>query len=718
MRARRIKTIYTKELVEICRDHRTLIAMIVVPIVLYPLLILGSVNLLSIQDTERKIKTIRVAVEQDPNADENYQPNVAMLAGILSKVRNLTEAKRTEDNNEDIDQQIESIEKTKIIPVDNVQQAVADGAADAGIVFKLNEGGTRLYPQHLFEIAYDKAELHSESAMNRLASIFEALSRNSRDQYLANANIPDSVIEPIRIEPINVATPAKVGGMVLGTIIPLVLVLMTITGAIYPAIDLTAGERERGTLETLIVCPVPPMELITGKYLVVATIALLGAALNLLSVGMTLYFGGFTEMISSGETELPLEVLPIILVALIPFALLFSAVMVAVCSYARTFKEAQNYIMPVILAALIPGGVAALPGTDLTGVNTVIPVMNMVLLARELLLGNWDFGVIALVMISTTMYAATAVVVASRVFSTESVVFADSLSLRSLINRKLIHPAPRPTVSMALLIVAVLFPLWMFVQFAIQPGENESQLQTFSYTAILMPLFLVLAPIAVLAYFKISIAKTLSLRLPRVRFLAGAILIGIAAWIPAHELFVLQGSIITVPENILHGNTQLIEAFDGYTILFPLLLIAVVPALCEELFFRGTLLSGLRTGARKWTVILATACVFAVFHVMLIKFVLTFALGIILGLICWNSQSIIPSVLAHMLHNASAVLISFWPCYKNTLGIADRGELDHLPLHIILVGIAAVAIGLLLCRKPSEPIATALAQDASTAPAE
>ena len=69
----------------------------------------------------------------------------------------------------------------------------------------------------------------------------------------------------------NVASPKKVGGMVLGSIVPLVLVLMTITGAIYPAIDLTAGERERGTLETLLVCPVPPMELITGKYLVVTT---------------------------------------------------------------------------------------------------------------------------------------------------------------------------------------------------------------------------------------------------------------------------------------------------------------------------------------------------------------------------------------------------------------------------------------------------------------
>ena len=541
--------------------------------------------------------------------------------------------------------------------------------------------------------------------MRRVEFIFDTLSRSSRDQYLAGNNIPKSVIDPIKIESFNVAPPAKVGGMVLGTIIPLVLVLMTITGAIYPAIDLTAGERERGTLETLIVCPVPPMELITGKYLVVATIAMLGAALNLLSVGLTLYFGGFTELVSKVDTELPLEVLPIILLTLVPFALLFAAIMVAVCSYARTFKEAQNYIMPVILTALIPGGVAALPGTELTGVNTVVPVMNMVLLARELLLGHWDWAIIALVMLSTSMYAATAIVIASRVFSMESVVFADSGSLRCTFTRRLIKPASSPSVSLAVIIAAVLFPLWMFVQFSIQPDENGSPLDTFRSTAQMMPLFLVVGPALILLYFKVNLSQTFALRLPKLRYVIAGVLIGAAAWIPAHELFVLQSKIIKVPAEILTNNDQMLKAFEPYSILLPLLLIAVVPAVCEEFFFRGFLLSGLRSSAGKWTVILITAGVFAVFHVILVKFALTFGLGILLGILCWQSKSIWPSLIAHMLHNGSAVLISFWPKYKETLGIADRGELDHLPAKIIAAGIILVIIGILLARK-SEPAKT------------
>ncbi len=513
-------------------------------------------------------------------------------------------------------------------------------------------------------------------------------------------DVPQVVLEPMRIEPVNVATPKKVGGMVLGTIVPLVLVLMTITGAIYPAIDLTAGERERGTLETLIVCPVPPMELITGKYLVVATVALLGAALNLASVGATLYFGGFTQLIGDarGETELPLGVLPIILLALIPFALLFSAVLVAVCSYARTFKEAQNYIMPVIIAALIPGGVAALPGTEFGGINTCVPVMNMVLMARELLLGNYQWGAIALVLVSTTLYAGAAVIIASRIFSTEAVVFADSASLRSMFVRRLMRPTPSPSVSLALLVTAVMFPAWMFLQFSLQPGEGETIFDTFQATAWYMPLCLVIVPLLLLAYFKVDVPRTFALAWPRVRFLLGGVLIGVAAWAPTHELFLLQGRFIPIPDALMQSNTEMVQAFSGRGLLVPLLLIAVIPALSEELFFRGFLFSGLQTSARKWTVIVVTACIFAVFHIVLIKFVITAALGVVLGYLRWQARSIWPSMLAHALHNGTAVLLVLWAPYKQTLGLGERGPLDHLPLWLVVVACACVVVGLLLCR--------------------
>ena len=117
---------------------------------------------------------------------------------------------------------------------------------------------------------------------------------------------------------------------------------MTITGAIYPAIDLTAGERERGTLESLMSTPVNVLDLVVGKFLVVTTVAIMGATLNLASVTATVYFGGFDRVIATTGGALPIGTMVLILLCLIPFAVLMSAIMIAVCSFARTFKEAQN----------------------------------------------------------------------------------------------------------------------------------------------------------------------------------------------------------------------------------------------------------------------------------------------------------------------------------------------------------------------------------------
>ena len=186
--------------------------------------------------------------------------------------------------------------------------------------------------------------------------------------------------------------------------------------------------------------------LIVGKFLVVATVALITAVLNLGSVAATMQFGGITQMLTTQKAvTFPLHVLPIILVCMVPFALLFSAILVAVCSFARTFKEAQNYMMPVIIAAMIPGFGAALPNVELKGIMLVVPVANMVLLTRELFQQTFTWSQVAAVLLSTTLYAAAAVAVATKLFGQEVVLFADAGSYKTLLRRRYLRPVPLPT---------------------------------------------------------------------------------------------------------------------------------------------------------------------------------------------------------------------------------------------------------------------------------
>ncbi len=158
----------------------------------------------------------------------------------------------------------------------------------------------------------------------------------------------------------------------LATLIPLILILMTITGAVYPAIDLTAGERERGTLEILIAAPVPRMGLLLAKYTAVVVVSLLTATVNLAAMMITVLSIGFGPFLF-GEEGLSLGIVAQIFGLLILFAVFFSAILLSVTSCARSFKEAQTYLIPLMLVSLAPGMLSMIPGLKLEGPQAVVP---------------------------------------------------------------------------------------------------------------------------------------------------------------------------------------------------------------------------------------------------------------------------------------------------------------------------------------------------------
>jgi sodium transport system permease protein len=476
---------------------------------------------------------------------------------------------------------------------------------------------------------------------------------------------------------------------------------MTITGAIYPAIDLTAGERERGTLETLMAAPVPVIYLIVGKFLVVATVALITAFLNLGSVGATMHFGGITRILTQEKAvQFPLFVLPIILVCMIPFALLFSAIMVAVCSFARTFKEAQNYMMPVIIAAMIPAFGAALPSVELSGVMLVVPVANMVLLTRELFQQTFTWAQVGVVLLSTTLYAAAAVAVAARLFGQEVVLFADAGSYKTLLRRRHFKAVPLPSASQALLIAALLFPASFYAQLYLAGGSTENFLRLMAKLAVVQfaGLF-VLLPLALAVYFRIAPTSTFRLQLPPWRAWLAALALGLSSWALAYEFTRLQSLILPQSE----GLKKLEEAAAQLAAAPPVLvvlLMAIVPGICEEFFFRGFVLSALSTSLRKWSAIAATGAIFGVYHFVIDKIPVTALLGMMLAYLCWQSRSIFPAMLAHVMHN-SVVLIIGWlavhyPRIEQLLHLGAVTGNQRLPSRILLPAIILFAAGLAL----------------------
>lgn len=695
----RIRTIYVKELIDILRDRRTLIAMIVVPIVLYPLLMLGSVQAVSYQHETMEQEALVIGVVGDRHRIMLSQL-IQIDAAALASEKALLDPESDEAN--DLPTPLDDAKIQVFDTLEDLQRAIREREVPVGIVFDGETLVDSIERQVKVHVHADYEEPRGTMAGRRVEELLLRTNERLQDSRLHERGLPKSFLEPYTVETVDLSAPSSV----LGQILPLILILMTITGAIYPAIDLTAGERERGTLESLMVCPVPVIDLIVGKFLVVTTVAIMGAALNLGSVTATVYFGGFDKVIASTGGHVPIAKMLFILLALIPFAVLMSAIMIAVCSYARTFKEAQNYVTPVILAVLIPGGVAALPATRLEGIMLVMPVGNMVLLAKELLLGAavrpWE---VVMVLLSTTFYAGAAVAVAANVFGREAVVFADAGSLRGAFSRRMMKPSARPSVSMSLLVTALLFPIWFFVQSALSPGLDEAAVGQLYGTAWFMPLLFVVLPVAILIYWKVDIVNTFSLRMPRVWHFAAAILIGLSAWVPAHEVNVLQRSLLGTPETVVQSAERLVEALKLLPAATALLVLALLPAVCEELLFRGFLLGGLRTSTGKWPAIVASAAVFGVFHFFVFRFAVTAGLGVILAYLCWQSRSILPAIVTHALHNTLGVLSVIKPEWQRIIGLPDdpdsTTEWAHLPLRLVLVGSVVLLLGLYLASRPA-----------------
>ncbi len=708
MTIRRIGVIFRKELADILRDRRTLIAMVVVPVLLYPVLMLGSLHAAQFQSGKMQKGLVRIGV-----ADE------ALGRRLEQEIRNdalqgdVSSAPASGPAPDD------SLDNREILVYADPVEALRAGAVHVAVVARAGrDSWDRWEIDPPFVILYDSAEIRSEMARTRLERVLERRRNAIRTQRLEALPAAHRELYTPRMIPVeNVATPEKVGGSLLGNVLPLILALMTITAAVYPAIDLTAGERERGTLETLMVAPVPVIDVIAGKFLVVATVSIIAALLNLASIGLTLRFGDVQEMLAQGmQATIPVAVLPLILVAMIPFTILFSAILVLVASFARSFKEAQNYVMPVIMAALIPGTAGALPGVELKGVMTLIPVANMVLLTRELLLShfaNWPAMLLALG--STCFYAVVAVVAAAKLFGQEAVLFADAGSWKTLFRRRLFVPRPTPSSAHVLLYVAVLFPVWFHIQ-----GQLHTQI---GLSAALIVVFFGIAPIALATYLKIDLRGAFSFRGATAGRWIGALAIGLGSWAVAYELLVLQARVLPVPADIAKAEDALSAELAGRRLSMLLLALAVVPGVCEELTFRGLVLSGLRSGMRAGWAILVTAILFACFHFLLFRFPVTCALGLMLGVVCRRAGSVFPAMLIHVMHNGWLIALNpregvpdWWAEVTRRLGTSHMDGNTHLPPPVIGAAVVLVAAGLLLiCRRSQRAVAEA-AGDALPSP--
>ena len=411
-----ILTVYLKELKDSLRDRRTLISTIVIPTVAMPILFFGFIGFARKMEQKNRAQASAVMILGVP-ADS---PVIARLKevkdedGKMALFRVVPAAK-------DYEQQIsdKQIRAAVDLPA-NFEEAVKDGEPFTVSIYNY------------------QGEQASGLASRRLEDFFGKLREKTIESRLTARNLPATLVKPFDVKRKNVAPPEKVGGNIFGGMIPYMIIILCFTGAMYPAIDLTAGEKERGTMETLLCSPLHRINIVFGKFFLVVSASVATILFSLLSMGVSAVVG-ISYFASSGPAKAAAPRAPAAVAGMMPtidpmgligvfamvapIAVMFAALLLTISLFAKSYKEAQSYVSPLIIVVLMPAMMGMLPGIELSTKTALIPILNISLACKEMLSGVWHWNYLALIFGSTCVYAGIALAACVKMFNREDVIF-------------------------------------------------------------------------------------------------------------------------------------------------------------------------------------------------------------------------------------------------------------------------------------------------------
>jgi sodium transport system permease protein len=377
---------------------------------------------------------------------------------------------------------------------------------------------------------------------------------------------------------------------------------------------------------------------------------------------------------------------------LLPVTLFITAVFVAVAAFAKDFKDGQNFLTPVYMLLALPAGVTMLQGIELNAWTAFVPVVNIALLIKALLIAEATTDLIFLSLLSSTAYAAMAVMLAARVFGREQVLLGGRESLRSLLGFER-QPGGTPTPVFVLTSFALVLVLAFYGSLLLSSAGTMATLLATEYGFFLAPTLLLVAG------FGFAFRRTLAIRRPPLAGLVAAALIGSSAWAVAAGLLI---RLLPPPESLVRALEQVLLLDGAPAPLWTVwLVIAVTPALCEELFFRGLVLSGLRR-LGLWPAILTCALLFGLAHSSVYRLIPTFFVGLLLSWLVWKTGSVWTGVLAHALNNGIAATLVYNKALAAALGAGTQAYLGWKPT---LAAVGVLAAGLLVLRSVRPPAA-------------
>jgi sodium transport system permease protein len=723
-----IRLIWARELRDQLRDRRTLFMIAVLPLVLYPAGAVGMLFMVSgfrgEKSTVRIVGSNHLPVQTpllDP-AGEKPRFNPAFLeapsgGGFLQglllhgkvpedptlRVELSDEEAASIDEVDLADLQTRKVDVILFVPPDFADQ-VARGRPELALRHREGDDRSRL--------VYD-----------RVKEVLQKWKKKLKEARLRNAGLPDDFDEPFKLQETKKSQERKASeqiSMILAQVFPFVLVMWSLAGALYPAVDLCAGEKERGTMETLLISPASREEIVWGKFLTIWVFSAATALLNLFSMGMTTFaFASLDDRIGS-LVSFQLSFLFWGALLLVPLSAFFSALCLSVGVYARSSKEGQYYLMPLFLLTMPLVFLTMIPGVELNHFYSMVPVTGVTLFLQELMKLGAHVRLLAYlvpVLAPMVLYSWLALRWAIEQFQREEVLFreAERLDIGLWLKRLFRDKEDLPSTGQALFCFVLILAVHWLAFTVVKPRAS------LVYISVVYLAFVAAPPLFMSLMLTRRPADSLGLAPAPVWSYAVAVLLAMLLFLPGAELI----------HHLLHTSPGLRQALEasqpvlqdhpperggvGLWLAFyaPLLAIAALQGVTEELAFRGFMFSGLRARFRPGMAIFLSSFLFALFQMNVFQFVPHLLLGAVMGYLVWRTGSVFPAMLFHFVYNALVYTLLTFPAVYGRL-VDSESNLTGGAM-ALGVGAAMLAGGLLVLvhrrsassgavKEPSQPV--------------
>lgn len=626
MRLDVVREVFLKELKETLRDRRSLFALFGVPLLLYPLLTLGTAGLVTSTQRRQEQQSRRVAVVRADAAPH-----------LVARIQRPDSGLRlVESADPDVDLARDRVDAVLIVPPRFERDALAAKE-------------TRL------RVRIDRSRTASGYTQGKIDDLLDGYERWIVGERLRARGMPLSLVRPLKTTVDDVASADRRLGRMLALMLPMILLFTGVLGAFFPAVNATTAERELGTLESLLVTPARKTELLLGKAALVLLSCLLTAGVNLLSMSLVLWRVSTSAARPGTDLALDPGALALAFLAAVPTLVFFAAAAMVIGLLSRNYREANAYATPLMLLPLLPFLVSITePRTTLALLAT--PIVNTTVIIRDVLTGPVSPTAFALAFLFSGLWAALMLSLAGRVFTTEQLVNPawEPLSLKGLRAGAGRGQRRLPTIDEGLVLVA----LALLLSFYLQPTlVRWGLLPLVAVTEIL----LFAAPALLFAWlFRYRWTETFSWRRPTIPALAGAALIGVGLVPVMNVVGALQHRVLPLDPRIARAMADaFLPALEKNPILAPAL-IALLAGVCEELLFRGPLQTALLRRLPPWLALVLGGLLFGVAHMYLFGVLPIALIGIVLGAIVLRTGSIFPAMLLHTVYDAARLGHAAW----------------------------------------------------------